>query len=79
MELGVTVVTSWLALRLQVEVALNAARMATWRGTVRMRTIAVEAEAAAVSGVFEVIASAYCSCLVNIGTTKSALLRGHVL
>ena len=58
MELDVTVVTSWLALRLQVEVALNAARMATWHETVRTRTVAVEAVAAAVSGVFAVITGA---------------------
>ena len=58
MELDVTVVTSWLALRLQVEVALNAARMATWHETVRTRTVAVEAEVAAVSGVFAVITGA---------------------
>ena len=43
-------------LRLQVEVALNAARMATWHETVRTRTVAVEA--AAVSGVFAVITGA---------------------
>ena len=56
--MDVTVVTSWLALRLQVEVALNAARMATWHETVRTRTVAVEAEVAAVSGVFAVITGA---------------------
>ena len=56
--MNVTVVTSWLALRLQVKVALNAARMATWHETVRTRTVAVEAGAAAVSGVFEVITGA---------------------
>ena len=56
--MDVTVVTSWLALRLQVEVALNAARMATWHETVRTRTVAVEAVVAAVSAVFAVITGA---------------------